>query len=176
MGEDKDIVVLSFKVTDKEPALDLVNFIEKSYDWVLDSDASAGELDDGDFLVFVEVERTPSVTDHIMEMLGDIVNLTDHEVDDWTFQYQKTGKLSELTREALAQIPSTPNDYVAKYGDDESEEASADDEEIDVDDEDSDQNSAPGLDKMQEAAGVPMKRRAPVNEFTDRLRVAAGLK
>lgn len=171
MGEDKDIVVLSFKVTDKEPALDLVNFIEKSYDWVLDADASAGELDDGDFLVFAELERTPEVTDNIMEMIGDIINLTDQDIGEWAFQYQKAGRKSELTREALAQIPGTPEAYVTKFGEDEPEEAGGD-----IDDELSDEESAPGLDKMQEAAGVPMKRRAPVNDFTESLRIAAGLK
>lgn len=175
MGEDKDIVVLSFKVTDKEPALDLVNFIEKSYDWVLDADASAGELDDGDYLVFAELERTPDIADHVMEMIGDIINLTDQDIDEWLFQYQKSGKTSELSREALTQIPNTPEDYVAKFGEDEPDEPAFNDQ-GDVNDEISDQESAPGLDKMQEAAGVPMNRRAPVNEFTDSLRIAAGLK
>lgn len=174
MGEDKDIVVLSFKVTDKEPALDLVNFIEKSYDWVLDADASAGELDDGDYLVFAELERTPEVADNIMEMIGDIINLTDQDVGEWSFQYQKSGRKSELTREALAQIPATPDAYVAKYGEDEPEEDT--DADSDINDEIGDEEPAPGLDKMQEAAGVPIKRRAPVNEFTESLRIAAGLK
>ena len=54
MGDDADIVVVSFKVASKEPALDLVNFIEKGYDFVLDADLSSGELDDGEYLVFVE--------------------------------------------------------------------------------------------------------------------------
>lgn len=171
MGEDKDIVVLSFKVTDKDPALDLVNFIEKSYDWVLDADASAGELGDGDFLVFAELERTPEVAANIMEMIGDIINLTDQDVGEWVFQYQKTGRKSELTREALAQIPGTPEAYVTKFGEDKPDEVNGD-----IDDEISDEKSAPGLDKMQEAAGVPMKRRAPVNDFTESLRIAAGLK
>lgn len=172
MGEDKDIVVLSFKVTDKEPALDLVNFIEKSYDWVLDSDASAGELADGDYLVFAELERTPDVADHVMEMIGDIINLTNQDVGEWFFQYQKSGATGELTREALSQIPATPEAYVAKFGEDEPEEAS----DSDINDEIDDQDAAPGLDKMQEAAGVPMNRKAPVNDFTESLRIAAGLK
>ena len=30
MGEDADIIVLSFKIKDKEPAADLVDFIEKA--------------------------------------------------------------------------------------------------------------------------------------------------
>lgn len=172
MGEDKDIVVLSFKVTDKEPALDLVNFIEKSYDWVLDADASAGELEDGDYLVFAELERTPDIADHVMEMISDIINLTNHDIDEWLFQYQKSGRTTELSRESLTQIPNTPEAYVAKFGEDTPEETDSGD----INDEISDEPSAPGLDKMQEAAGVPMKRRAPINDFTESLRIAAGLK
>ena len=57
MGNDEDMVVLSFKVGGKEPAIDLVNFIEKSYDWVIDADTSSGEMEDGDYIVFVEMER-----------------------------------------------------------------------------------------------------------------------
>ena len=49
MGKDEDVIVLSFKVSGREPAEDLVNFIEKGYEWILDADVSAGEMDDGDF-------------------------------------------------------------------------------------------------------------------------------
>ena len=31
MGEDKDIIVLSFKVKEKHPAIDLMEFIEKGF-------------------------------------------------------------------------------------------------------------------------------------------------
>ena len=44
MGEDKSIVVLAFKVKDKFPAIDLMEFIEKGYNFVLDADMSSGEI------------------------------------------------------------------------------------------------------------------------------------
>ena len=50
LGDDADVVVASFKVDNKEPANDLVNFIEKGYDWVLDADVSSGEMDDGSYI------------------------------------------------------------------------------------------------------------------------------
>ena len=43
MGDDKDIVVTSFSVLGEQPAIDLVNFIEKGYNFVLDADKSSGE-------------------------------------------------------------------------------------------------------------------------------------
>ena len=58
MGSDEEIVVVSFTLQGKEPALDLVNFVEKSYEWVADADVSSGEVFDGSYIVFVEIERT----------------------------------------------------------------------------------------------------------------------
>lgn len=150
MGDDSDIVVVSFKVVDKEPALDLVNFVEKGYDWVLDADVSSGELSDGEYLVFVELERTPEVTDRIDELLDDLLNLTEQDISEWRFQYQK-GKQVPYTVDALAVIPTTPEEYNSKYGQD-------------------------NIAAMQESARVPMNRQAPVNDFTESLRIAAGLK
>ena len=43
MGDDSDVCVVSFKVSGKEPAADLVSFIEKGYEFVLDADVSSGE-------------------------------------------------------------------------------------------------------------------------------------
>ena len=40
MGEDSDIVVLGFHVKEKFPAIDLVEFIERGYPFVLDADMS----------------------------------------------------------------------------------------------------------------------------------------
>jgi len=67
MGSDADIIVLSFKVDGKEPARDLMNFIERGYDWILDADISSGELDDGQYLVFAELERDPAAAKHIYQ-------------------------------------------------------------------------------------------------------------
>jgi hypothetical protein len=68
MGEDKEIVVLSFTVNSKEPADDLVNFVENGYDFVLDADTSPGELSDGKYKVFVEIERNRHITKQILNL------------------------------------------------------------------------------------------------------------
>ena len=47
MGSDKDVVVVSFTVDQKEPAEDLVNFCERGYEFILDADSTPGELNDG---------------------------------------------------------------------------------------------------------------------------------
>jgi hypothetical protein len=155
MGEDADIVVLTFKVKGKDPATDLVNYIEKSYNWVLDADTSAGEMDDGDYIVFVEIERTKQVPEHIMEMLEGLVNLTDIELDDWRIFYQKnhTGHHAD-ERELAGLIPGDPAEYQARFGDKDQEE----------------------IDQLKTAAGVPVTTTAPKNDFTESLRIAAGIR
>ena len=152
MGSDADIIVLSFKVDGKEPGLDLMNFVERGYDWILDADVSSGELEDGQYLVFAEIEREPAAAKHIYQLMSDIMNLTDTDLSDWKFQYRKNSHEHDITKDNLADIiPMTPQSYRSKFGDKE-------------------------LEAMQEAARVTIHRKAPVNSWTESLRVAAGLK
>ena len=159
MGEDKDIVVLSFKIKDKEPALDLVDFIEKGYDWVLDSDISAGEKDDGDYLVFVEMDRDADAPDKIMRLVADINNLTGQELSDWRWKYHKEVRGYDMTEDSLTQnMPLTPEAYEQRFP--KKSEAKSDDE----------------LVKMKAAAGVNVDTAAEKNDFTESLRIAAGIR
>lgn len=173
MGDDADIIVLSFKVNGKEPALDLMNFIERGYEWVLDADVSSGELDDGEYLVFAEIERNPAAAEHIVGLLDDILNLTDQKLSEWKFQYRKSANEHDITEEGiLSMVPSSPAEYERKYGKDESEvevdlSAPADDEEEKV---------AKMIGAMKESARVPSTTKAPKNAWTENLRIAAGLK
>lgn len=153
MGNDEDMVVVSFKVGGKDPAIDLVNFIEKGYDWIVDADTSAGEMDDGDYIVFVEMERNPQIPDHIMEILEDLVGLTETEVGHWRVRYHKNGADHECNRDTLKSlIPATPEEYVKKVSKDTEE-----------------------LDKLKAAAGVKVDTKAPKNSYTESLRAAAGI-
>ena len=68
MGEDKDIVVLGFRVTEKNPAADLMEFMERGYRFILDADMSAGEENDGKYQVFVEIERTPELAEQLKDL------------------------------------------------------------------------------------------------------------
>lgn len=167
MGEDADIMLLSFKIGGKEPATDLMNFVERGYDWVLDADISSGELDDGEYLVFVEMDRTPETVEQIEKLLDDLMNLTEQKVSEWRFQYRKDPQEFEITPDNLRKyVPLTPNSYIERFGVEEPEE---------VEDE-LDQEGDKELEAMQEAARVAVKKKAPVNDFTESLRVAAGLR
>lgn len=109
IGNDEDIVVLSFTVTDQEPAKDLENFIEMGYEFVLDADVSTGELDDGTYKVYVEIERSKKIANQIMELLYGIEKITN--INDFRFRYFKSFKSKKIDKDSLSIIPTTPDDY-----------------------------------------------------------------
>jgi hypothetical protein len=112
MGEDDDVVVLTFQAKDRYPAKDMMEFIEKGYPFVLDADVSAGENSDGDYSIFVEIQRTPKVNEHISEMLFGLSRLTG--IDDWEYSYYKNKNKSKATTENLKKyIPSSSKMYEA---------------------------------------------------------------
>lgn len=113
MGEDKDIVVLGFDVNAKHPAIDLMEFIEKGYNFVLDSDMSSGEEHDGKYRVFVELERTYNLPNQLQSLLNGMSQLTDNY--DWHFKYQKSKAIIPFSREKIVeQIPLNSDDYEKK--------------------------------------------------------------
>ena len=110
MGDDKDVVVLSFTVESKDPADDLVNFIEKGYQFVLDADVTPGELANGKYKVFVELQRDSHVAEHISDLLYGVKKLTG--LEDFKFRYYKSFDSKDAVREMLEEvIPNDPNTY-----------------------------------------------------------------
>lgn len=113
MGNDSDIVVLGFRVKEKFPAMDLVEFIERGYSYVLDADMSTGEEHDGQYQVFVELERNEQLPRNLKHLLDGISQLTDNY--DWRFRYQKSPNSVEFNEQSVMEnIPITPNDYEHK--------------------------------------------------------------
>jgi hypothetical protein len=115
MGKDDAVIVATFKVFGKQPAMDLENFIEMGYDWVIDAETSAGEISEGRYIVFVEAERRNSYPQKFMSMINDLNNLTD--VEDWMMVYfdkpdSKKNPVQPLSTEALeASVPLSPKKY-----------------------------------------------------------------
>ena len=164
MGDDADVCVISFKVSGKEPSADLVSFVEKGYEYVLDADVSSGEKEGGDYLVFVELERGHDLPAQIIKIMEDLMNLTEQDLADWRVRYHKSQKDHDLTLESLKEIiPMTPEAYSRKYDEEEDSNELSDKERAD-------------LDRMKATAGVKVDTKAPKNEYTESLRIAAGLK
>jgi len=110
MGEDADVIVVSFFVRDKQAAKDLMTWFEKGYDFVLDADQSPGEIKPNRYLVYLEMRRRNAAAKQIQEILDDLGTLTEYEPDDWIMVYQK--QKHEWNPETFAKlVPLTPNEY-----------------------------------------------------------------
>ncbi len=148
MGDDEDIIVISFFVRNKSAARDLVSWFEKGYDFVLDADMSPGEIKPNRYLVYIEMRRRSSSPKNVEELLDDLGTLTEFEPSDWIMTYQ--GKEYPWSEETFAQkVPLSPKQYVAATEND--------------------------LNEMRVAAGIETKKIHEVTPELRALQAAAGI-
>jgi hypothetical protein len=83
MGEDKDIITITFTTNSKLAAEDLVTWFELGYKFVLDASVSDGEIEPGQWLVFVEIKRRSKAPEQIISLLTDLETLTGYKLKDW---------------------------------------------------------------------------------------------
>ncbi len=111
LGTDAEVATLTFNVGAKQAAQDLADYLEKSYDWVLDSDATPGPDQFQKFAVFVEINRTPKLAKYITKLLEEIENLTGKQ--EWKFKYKKDMQTHNAdVKTLLSMIPKTKKEYV----------------------------------------------------------------
>ena len=148
MGDDKDIIVLSFFVRDKQAAKDLMGWFEKGYDFVLDADRSPGEIKPNRYLVYVEIRRRSNAPQNVAELIDDLTTLTEHQPNDWQLHYDD--QVVPFSEETFAKmIPLTPNAYRASHEQD--------------------------LNEWRAAAGLPEKQIRNVKSDLRELQAAAGV-
>jgi hypothetical protein len=109
MGEDRDVCVVSFSVKDRLPAKDMMEFIERGYQFVLDADISSGEDIDGGYTVFVELERKNDLHKNIKEIIEGLKRLT--KIEEWNFRYHKDFETHDLDEDLEKLIPNNANEY-----------------------------------------------------------------
>ena len=149
MGEDDDVAVASFYVTDEQAAQDLVGWFEKGYDFVLDADRSPGEIDPNKYLVYVEMKRRTNLPLNLKTLLDDMTTLCDIEPKDWTLKHGK--KTFEFTPETFTMtVPISPKAYRL-------------DKEL-------------GLNKLRETAGLKTKPMYENDEAIQQIKNIAGIK
>jgi hypothetical protein len=84
-------------------------------------------------------------------MMQDVINVTDQKLSQWRVRYYKDTTDHPLTVESLTElIPTTPDEYAKRYG-------------------------KRDIDKLKTAAGIKVNTRAPKNDATESLRIAAGI-
>ncbi len=115
MGDDDDIIVISFFVRDPQAAKDLMMWFEKGYDFVLDADRSPGEIRPGRYLVYVEIRRRSTAGSNVEQLLDDLNTLTEWEDSTaWTMHYR--GREIPFSRDAFdSTVPLTPRAYRERY-------------------------------------------------------------
>ena len=110
MGDDDDIIVISFFVRDQQAAKDLMNWFEKGYDFVLDADRSPGEIKPNRYLVYVEIRRRSTAGGHVEMLLDDLGTLTEFDLADWTMHYEDQSV--PFSRDAFdTMVPLSPHAY-----------------------------------------------------------------
>lgn len=116
LGSDEDISVLSFSVSGKDPATDLMSFLEKGYEFILDADVTSSEQSDGTYKVFVEIDRTKDLPNQIAEVADGVRKLAD--IENLKFRYYKNFKSYSVTEDNINQVvPLDSSAYtIAKDG------------------------------------------------------------
>jgi hypothetical protein len=150
MGDDEDIIVLSFFVRDKSAAKDLMSWFEKGYDFVLDADVSPGEIKPNRFLVYVEIRRRSSAPRNVQELIDDLGTLTEFDPADWMIHYN--GKEQPWSEDTFAKmVPLTPDAYRMSHESD--------------------------LNDIRDAAGIPPKKiyKDKTSPEIEDLKAAAGI-
>jgi len=110
MGDDDDIIVVSFFVRDPQAAKDLMMWFEKGYDFVIDADRSPGEIKPNRYLVYVELRRRSTAGAHVETLLNDLNTLTEFDVSDWIMHYKN--KEMPFSRDAFdSTVPLSPKAY-----------------------------------------------------------------
>ena len=115
MGDDDDIIVVSFFVRDAAAAKDLMAWFEKGYDFVLDADRSPGEIKTNRYLVYVELRRRSTAGGHVEQLLNDLNTLTEFEDSaEWTMHYKD--QAVPFSRDTFDQlVPLSPRAYRERH-------------------------------------------------------------
>lgn len=148
MGDDDDIITLSFFVRDNQAAKDLMNWFEKGYDFVIDADKSPGEIKPNRYLVYLEMRRRSTAGGNVELLLDDLGTLTEFTKDDWIMHYRdKEYPFSRDTFDSV--VPLSPKEYRQRF---ESE-----------------------MNEMRVAAGLPTKQIYERDNLMKSIQSAAGI-
>ena len=99
-GDSKDILVMGLYSVDEEPARDLSRFIERGYIDVIDTEVSPGPDDDGNYMVFVEIDKNKDTMKKVSQVLHDVKSIT--TINEWQLHFYRGGVRS-LTEDMIKQ-------------------------------------------------------------------------
>jgi hypothetical protein len=110
IADDADISVISFYVQGREVAQDLVEFLERGYDFILDADLSPGEIKPNRYLVYAEISRRTKLPEQIYRICEDLGTLGELTIPDWEIRFRE--KTMPCDIEAMSKyLILSPSDY-----------------------------------------------------------------
>ena len=95
-GTTQEIIVIGLFATDQEPANDLNTFIQRGTFDIIDTEVSPSPDEDGNYVIFIEVERNEKFEATLFSLVKDIENLT--------------GKMDWMVHPYLAEEPMSLED------------------------------------------------------------------
>ena len=116
LGRDDKNCVISFIVDDKVAANDLVDFLERGYDFVLDADISNSEISINRYLVFMEISRRTTLYEKISQILSDLSAASELKPGQWRFKHMKDRDYLPFTEENFnTTVALSPKEYRKRY-------------------------------------------------------------
>ena len=114
LGEDKDYIVMSLAVNDRNPAHDLASFIESGVHDFEDVEVSPATDNKGRYLVYTEIKRDAKAFKTIMDILTDTNRLSG--IDEWRFKTMGMNTDQPLTAETFtASVITDPVEYERRH-------------------------------------------------------------
>lgn len=114
LGADKDYIVMSLAVMDRNPAHDLASFIESGVHDFEDVEVSPATDEKGRYLVYTEIKRDGKAFKTIMDILNDTNRLSG--IDEWRFKTMGMSTDQPLTAETFAaSVITDPVEYELKH-------------------------------------------------------------
>lgn len=113
-GDDLEVIVVAFYLKDQAPAEDLNTFIQRGFVDSLDVEVSPNTDQDGNYLVFVEMNRDDTFPNKFQALLRDITNVSG--TIDWKVKtYFSDGvEFDYNDPELYNYVIIKPEDYVTK--------------------------------------------------------------
>lgn len=114
VAKDNKVVVIAFKIKDKDPAHDLSQFLETGQPSI-DVDVSTGPDEDGMYTVYIEVERKPGMYDTVDSILKDVQNV-DNMIKSWKFMAYENKREQDWSKENFeASVITSTAEYAKKH-------------------------------------------------------------
>jgi len=97
ISDVNEVIVVGFFIDDKEPAIELSRFIDRSVQNILDTDVSPAPNESGYFMMFLELKRDKHFYKIVSNILQEMENITD--IKEWTFKVYKNDEIMDFNKE-----------------------------------------------------------------------------